>query len=342
MTDSKQAKNTQEFEAMLTSALGTTVHDTVDRAISDMEPIAAEALPDGYKSGYVAVIGRANVGKSTLINGILGEKIAIVSPRPQTTRLRQLGILTRDDVQIIFVDTPGIHKPRNDLGNFMMEVVKAALDDADVVLFVTDASKPPNRQDRQIAEMLSGLPPEKIVQVLNKVDVSDNPAQFKLNFETHSTLIPDAEYLSTVATEGHHVPELVETIVGRLPEGPRYYPQDQVSDITVRHIAAELLRERVLYRTKDEVPHSIAVEINEFKQRQNGTYYIHATIFVERDGQKGIIIGKGGEMLKRISSEARHSIETFVDNKVYLEVRVKVLANWRKDENALKRLGYRL
>jgi GTP-binding protein Era len=332
----------QDFEAMLAAALGASSHDAIERAVESSDP-SAEDVPPGHKSGYVAVVGRPNVGKSTLINQILNEKIAIVSAKPQTTRIRQLGILTRADAQVIFVDTPGVHRAKDELGTFMVEVAKAALEDADVILFISDTSRSPSPEDQQILGYLQNLnAPQKILHVLNKVDALKQPDQFQRNFEAYRAMLPDADFVSTVATKGHNVPELVAKIIERLPEGPRYYPRDQVSDAPVRDIAAELIREKVLRRTEQEVPHSIAVEIDEFKRRENGVIYIHATIYCERDGQKGIIIGKGGVMLKRISSEARADIEAFVETRVFLEVEVKTLANWRRDDAALRRFGYRL
>jgi GTP-binding protein Era len=331
----------QEFEAMLAAALGTSPNDTLERAVESTVP--DEDVPPGHKSGYVVLVGRPNAGKSTLINQILHEKIAIVSAKPQTTRIRQLGILTRDDVQVIFVDTPGVHRARDELGTFMVEVAKGALEDADVILFISDTSRSPGSEDEQIMGFLENLgAPEKIIHVLNKVDALRDPGQFQRNFEAYRAMLPDAEFISTVATDGKNVPELVEKIVERLPQGPRYFPRDQVSDAPMRDIAAELIREKVLRSTDQEVPHRIAVEVDEFKRRQNGVIYSHAIIFTERDGQKGIIIGKVGAMLKRISSEARADIEDFVETRVFLEVQVKTLANWRNDDASLRRFGYRL
>lgn len=331
-----------DFEKMLSAALGKTQHDTVGRAVADdAEPL--EEVPEGHKSGYVAVIGRPNVGKSTLMNQILGEKVAIVSPKPQTTRIRQLGILTDDDKQIVFMDTPGIHKSKDSLGEFMVEVAKAALEDADVVLFLTDVSEPVTSIDRQIAEQVREVSDQdKIIHVVNKVDAVKDPEKFKTLFETHRALLPEVDYVATVATEGDNVPLLLEKITARLSEGPRFFPRDQVSDIPLRDITAEMIREQVLKHTEQEVPYSIAVEINEFKQRKAGLIYISATIYTEKDGQKGIIIGKGGKMLKQISSAARHEIEPFLNSQIFLEIRVKVLPNWRSNPDMLKRFGYRL
>ncbi len=331
-----------DFEKMLAAALGKTQHDTIDRAIADdSEPL--DDVPEGHKSGYVAVIGRPNVGKSTLMNQILGEKVAIVSPKPQTTRIRQLGILTEEDKQIVFMDTPGIHKVQDSLGEFMVEVAKSALEEADVVLFLTDVSEPLTAIDKQIAEQVRQVSnQDKIIHVLNKVDAAKSPEKFKAQYEAHEALMPEVERVPTAAIDGQNVPLLLEKIVARLSEGPRFFPRDQVSDIPLRDIAAEMVREQVLHHTDQEVPYAIAVEINEFKQRNDQLIYIAATIYVERDGQKGIIIGKGGKMLKEISSAARQDLETFLNSKVFLEIWVKVLPNWRSDPALLKRFGYKL
>lgn len=304
---------------------------------------AQEDLPPGHKSGFVAVIGRPNVGKSTLMNAILGEKLAIVSPKPQTTRLRQLGILTRDDAQIIFVDTPGIHNPRTPLGQFMVSVALDALKDADVVLFMGDLSENVTPEDRQIADLVRQAQSETPgLLVLNKVDLAPSPETLQRRVEAFRLLVPDAEWLTTVAVTGEGVPQVLQAIIDRLPEGPRYYPEDQLSDTTVRDIVAEMIREKVLLNLEEEVPHGVATVVEEFKQRSEDMTYVHATIYVERDSHKGIVIGKKGQMLKTISQQARTEIEGFLGTKVYLELWVKVLKNWRRDERTLRRLGYKI
>lgn len=301
-----------------------------------------ESLPPGHKSGFVAVIGRPNVGKSTLMNAILGEKIAIVSPKPQTTRLRQLGILTREDVQIIFVDTPGIHQPRTALGEFMVRVAVDALKDADVILFVVDASEAPTPEDHRIAELVrqtEGVTP--VVLILNKTDLVSGET-LRANLEAHQALVPGADRLATVATSGQGIGELMENLTGKLPTGPRYFPEDQLSDSAVRDIVAEMIREKVLLNLEQEVPHGVATLVDEYKARSTDMTYISATIYVERESHKGIVIGKHGQMLKTISQQSREEIEKFIGTRVYLELWVKVLKNWRRDENALRRLGYRI
>lgn len=302
-----------------------------------------DELPPGHRSGFVAVIGRPNVGKSTLMNALLGEKVAIVSPKPQTTRLRQLGIYTRDDAQAVFVDTPGIHNPRTPLGSFMVTVALDALKDADVILFVTDLSEDATAEDRQIAELVRQAQAETpALLVLNKVDLVDTPDRLQRRVEEFRRLVPDADWLTTVATTGDGAAQVLEHIIGKLPEGPRYYPADQLSDTAVRDIVAEIVREKVLLNLEQEVPHGVATVVEEYKQRTDDMIYIHATIYVERDTHKGIVIGKKGQMLKTISQQARTEIEAFVGSRVYLELWVKVLKNWRRDEKSLRQLGYRI
>jgi GTP-binding protein Era len=302
-------------------------------------------------SGFVAVIGRPNVGKSTLMNRILGEKIAIVSPKPQTTRLRQLGIYTETEsgaensmgsVQAIFVDTPGIHKPHHALGKFMVDVATAALRDADVILFVVDLSQLPNEEDQHVADLLKGAnSAAPVVLALNKIDRL-SPEKIEPHVEAYRALVPNADWGTLSATLGSGVDDILKRIIQKLPAGPQFYPEDQLSDTAMRDIVAEIVREKVLLNTEREVPHSVAVEVNEYKERSETMTYVSATVYVERDSQKGILIGKGGAMLKKISSEARIETERLVGTKVYLELHVKVLKNWRRDENMLRRFGYRL
>jgi len=302
-----------------------------------------EELPENHKSGFVAVIGRPNVGKSTLMNAILGEKIAIVSPKPQTTRLRQLGILTQPDAQIVFVDTPGIHNPRTTLGEFMVQVAVDALRDADVILFVVDVSEPPRPEDRQIADLIRAVEGQtQVIIALNKADLITDAIHMAEHAKDHHAMVPWAVTLPTVATTGQGVNDILAALIERLPRGPRYYPEEQLSDIAIRDIVAEIVREKALLNLEQEVPHGIATEVNEFKERDENLTYIGATIYVERESHKGIVIGKRGQMLKEISRQAREEIEQFLGTRVYLELWVKVLKNWRKDENALRRLGYRI
>lgn len=300
--------------------------------------------PDQLKhSGFIAVIGRPNVGKSTLMNRLLGEKIAIVSPKPQTTRLRQLGIYSTQDIQAIFVDTPGIHEPFHKLGQYMVNVATEALRDADVILFVLDLSEPPTQEDRHVAELLtqsrSGAP---VILALNKLDIT-SPAKVMPHTEAYQALVPNAaHWVALSALDGGGADEVLQHLIERLPSGPQYYPDDQLSDTAMRDIAAEIVREKVLLNTEQEVPHSVAVEIDEYKERSETLTYISANIFVERDSQKGIVIGKGGAMLKKISSEARVDLEKLTGTQVYLELWVKVLKDWRSNDSLLHRFGYRI
>lgn len=333
----------EDFEAMLQQALGITPHDEV----ASVELVSAQLdqsdLPKGHKSGYVAVVGRPNVGKSTLVNTILGEKIAIVSPKPQTTRLQQLGIYTRDDVQIIFVDTPGIHKPQNNLGHFMVDVAVNALRAADVVLFVTDISEPLTPKDQNIAEIIQKAGDHlKLIRILNKVDEHKRPDSYQIDVEKHLALVSYDDWTTTIATQEKGLGDLLKRIIERLPKGPRFYPPDQVSDMRVRDMIAEIVREAVLYNTRDEVPHSVATLVEEFKERESGVVYIACNIYVERDSQKRIIIGKGGQMVKNISTRARQQSEILIEKTIFLDLHVKVMKNWRRDEAMLQRLGYRI
>ena len=296
-----------------------------------------EELPPDHRSGYVAVVGEPNVGKSTLMNYYLGQKVAIVSPLPQTTRQRLLGILTRPDAQVIFLDTPGIHRPQTKLGEYMVEVARRAIADADVVLWVVDLSTPPSRAEQEIAGWLAAVP--QTILALNKMDLV--PAdEVPIRAEAYHELLHDAEWIPISAARGDGCERLLQAIISRLPLGPRYFPEDQVTDLQERFIAAEMVREQVLHHLREEVPHAVAVMVEEFKERRQGMLYISATIYVERESQKGILIGKGGQMLKTIGAAARAEIEKAFDSQVYLELWVKVRKNWRKDEKELRRLGY--
>jgi len=297
----------------------------------------SEELPPDHRSGFVAVIGEPNVGKSTLLNYYLGQKVAIVSPRPQTTRDRLLGILTRPDAQVIFVDTPGIHRPQDKLGEFMVETARRAISDADVVLWLVDISLAPSEVAREVAKWLADAP--KVILAANKMDLV--PAdEIPVRVQSYHELLPAAECIPISAATGEGCSLLLETIIGKLPLGPRYFPEEQITDQQERFIVAELIREQVLHYLYQEVPYAVAVLVEEFKERRPGLVYISATVYVERDTQKGILIGKGGQMLRTIGAAARQEIEKFLDAKVYLELWVKVRKNWRKDERELRRFGY--
>lgn len=294
----------------------------------------------GFRSGFVAVIGRPNVGKSTLINRLLQQKVAAVSPRPQTTRRRQLGILTLPEAQIIFVDTPGLHNPVHKLGEFMNQEALDALQDADVILWLVDLSQSPTPEDRLIAERLksqANLPP--LLMLLNKADACQ-PDWIEKHTAAFAALFPNGLIFQISATTGQGVEQIVQEIIKRLPQGPAFYDPDQVTDYFERDIAAELIREAALLHLRDEVPHAIAVRIDEYTEREEDRAYIAATIFVERESHKGIVIGQKGEMLKKIGSTARLSIEEMSSRKIFLELRVKVNKNWRNSPDALRLLGY--
>lgn len=294
-----------------------------------------------FKAGFVAVVGRPNVGKSTLMNALLGQKVAAVSPRPQTTRRQQLGILTLDKAQVIFTDTPGVHKPHHKLGGFMNEEALVALESPDIILFMVAASGPPHAEDKILADAINALKsPPPIIIALNKIDLvsADGLVSHR---DAYQALTPTAHLVEISAETGENLGGLLEEILERLPQNPPFYPEDQVTDLYEREIAADLIREAALNILLKEVPHALAVRIDEFTERGEAGAYIEATLFVERDSQKGIVIGKGGSMLKKIGTAARREIEAMSGRKVFLRLRVKVRKNWRNDENFLGRFDFR-
>ena len=305
--------------------------------------LLAEELPPDHRSGFVAVVGRPNVGKSTLINGWLGQKIAIVSPLPQTTRRRLLGILTRPDAQLVLVDTPGLHKPRHQLGAYMVDQATDSLSDADVICLLVDMSNDPGPADAIVAATIGERAPNTpLVLALNKLDLAA-PQDVPARIAAYQNLVPNhRDWVALSALDAAGRDDLLERIVRLLPPGPRYYPGDQVTDQEERAIAAELVREQVLLATRQEVPHSVAVVVQEFKERSADMTYVSATIYVERESQKAIVVGKEGQLIKQIGQAARQEIEDLLGTRVYLELRVKVWPNWRKDENRLRLLGYAL
>ena len=304
-----------------------------------------ETQPE-HKSGFVALAGRPNVGKSTLINAFMGQKIAAVTHRPQTTRARQLGIITEPGYQIIFIDPPGlIRDPRHELDEYMMQAALETLDDADVVLWLVDLNEPPGEGDRQIAARLTEGE-RRVILALNKVDII-GPADALRHTEAYVALLrpaapaPDAvEWLHLSALTGDGVGELLTRLIDALPEGPRYYPADQITDAYERAIAAELIREQIMLQLRDEIPYGAAVRVRDYKERANGDTYVSADIFVERESHKSIVIGANGAQLKAIGAAARREIEQLAGGKVFLELWVKVQKDWRRDKNALKQLGY--
>jgi GTP-binding protein Era len=302
-----------------------------------MDPFQA---PEGHRSGFVALAGKPNVGKSTLINRLLKQPIAAVSPRPQMTRRTQLGILTLPLAQLIFVDTPGLHQPKHKLGEQLNREAQESLESADVILVLFNLDAPPTEDDEQVAEHLRQIGDTKPYLIaLNKVDLVP-PDRSSERFGTYRSLLPDIPALGISALNGDGIDELVEELIALLPEGPLLYPEDTITLTYERDIAADLIRAAALEHLRDEVPHSIAIRIDSFKERGEHGAYIEATLFVERDSQKGIVIGKGGSMLKQIGTHARKAMEDVLDRKVYLELRVKVLSNWRNDPKALQRFGF--
>jgi len=293
-----------------------------------------------FRAGYIAVMGRPNVGKSTLVNALLGQKVAAVSPRPQTTRKRQLGILTLDHAQLIFIDTPGLHLPRHKLGENMNEQAAGALQDSDLILFVVDGSQPPQEEDQLLADRIRSLakvPP--VLLVINKSDLIE-PDQATQRKEEFQTLDPLATVLVISATQGDQLDILLEEMIEHLPVNPPFYPEDQITDLYERDISADLIREASLILLRDEIPHGVAIRIDQFTEREQTGLYIEATLFVERESHKAIVIGQAGSMIKRIGEKARHEIETLTGRKVYLRLRVQVRKNWRDDEKVLRWFGF--
>ena len=295
---------------------------------------------EGFKSGFVSIIGRPNVGKSTFLNRVIGQKIAIMSDKPQTTRNKIQGVYTTEDLQTIFIDTPGIHKPKHKLGGFMMKVATNALREVDAILFMINVTEPKGKGDEFIIEKLKELD-TPIILVMNKVDLI-HPNDIPPIIESYQNELNFAAVVPISALQGNNVEPLLQEIAKILPEGPMYYPADQITDHPERFIISEMIREKVLQKTRDEVPHSIAVAIDQIKTREDGNMVdIHATIMIERDSQKGIIIGKRGALLKEIGSEARTDIEMLLGTKVYLNLWVKVQKDWRNKAGQLRELGFR-
>ncbi|MFF3022698.1 GTPase Era [Gottfriedia sp. NPDC057948] len=295
---------------------------------------------ESYKSGFVSIIGRPNVGKSTFLNRVIGQKIAIMSDKPQTTRNKIQGVFTEDDAQIVFIDTPGIHKPKHKLGDFMVKVAQDSIKDVDATLFMINANEGFGRGDEFIIEKLQGSR-SPVILVINKIDTIHPDQLFDL-INKYKDLFQFAEIVPISALQGNNVDRLLKVIKTYLPEGPQYYPANQVTDHPERFIISELIREKVLHLTREEVPHSIAVIIEQIERRSEGNaIYVNATIVVERSSQKGIIIGKQGSLLKEVGKRARLDIENLLDTKVFLELWVKVQKDWRNRMSQLRDLGFR-
>ena len=295
----------------------------------------------GYKSGFISIIGRPNVGKSTFLNRVIGQKIAIMSDKPQTTRNKVQGVLTTNDSQMIFIDTPGIHKPKHKLGDFMLKVSKNTLREVDVIMFMVNAEQKLGKGDEFILEMLAGNP-TPVFLVINKID-QVHPDELIGIIESYKERYNFAEIVPISALQGNNVENLLTTLTKYLPEGPQYYPADQVTDHPERFIISELIREKVLHLTREEVPHSIAVVIDKIRRDEENEDKIRvaATIIVERDSQKGIVIGKRGALLKEVGIRARKDIEMLLGSKVYLELWVKVQKDWRNKSTHLRDFGFR-
>ena len=301
----------------------------------DIKPV-----PPAFRAGVVALLGRPNVGKSTLLNNLLGQKIAAVSPRLQTTRRRQRGILSLPEGQIVFVDTPGAHEPRTRLGEGMVKAARQALAGADALLIVVEAVHPPGEEDRLVSAWVGeGGQAKPVLLALNKVDLVPEAAREAAR-APYQVLFPTASILATSAATGEGCSELVRALLAVLPAGAPLYAEDDLTDLSERDIAADLIREATLLHLREEVPHGVAVQVDEYTERPDGSAYIEATILVEKESHKGIVIGRRGAMLRALGTTARGEIESMSGRRVFLRLRVKVQPGWRDDERALRSLGY--
>lgn len=293
------------------------------------------------KCGFVTILGRPNVGKSTLLNQILGQKIVITTDKAQTTRKRIKGILTDENGQIIFIDTPGVHRPLNKLGEFLLDEAKVAVPDADLVLFLVDGSEPAGKGDKWIVENILKECKIPVVLVMNKVDKIKNQQKIEENLMSYKMLFEEnIPIIRISAKTGRNKDTLLANILKKLPEGDLLYPEDVVTEESMRSVTEEVIREKVLLNTQDEIPHSVAIKVDKY-QESDEIDRIYATIYCEQKSQKGILIGKGGTLLKKIGTEARLELENIVEKKVFLGLEVKVEKDWRKKDNILKNFGYK-
>ncbi|MGZ9449306.1 GTPase Era [Staphylococcus epidermidis] len=291
-----------------------------------------------HKSGFVSIIGRPNVGKSTFVNRVIGHKIAIMSDKAQTTRNKIQGVMTRDDAQIIFIDTPGIHKPKHKLGDYMMRVAKNTLSEIDAIMFMVNVNEDIGRGDEYIMEMLKNVK-TPIFLVLNKIDLV-HPDTLMPKIEQYQSYMDFTDIIPISALEGLNVDHFIDVLKSFLPEGPKYYPDNQISDHPEQFVVIEIIREKILHLTSEEIPHAIGVNVDRMIKEDEDRVRIEATIYVERDSQKGIVIGKGGKKLKEVGKRARRDIEMLLGSKVYLELWVKVQRDWRNKVNFIRQIGY--
>lgn len=292
-----------------------------------------------FKSGFIAIIGRPNVGKSTFMNKVIGQKIAIMSDKPQTTRHKIQGVLTEEAAQIVFIDTPGIHKPKHKLGDFMVNLAENALNEVDAILFMINAEEGYGKGDQYILDILKKVN-SPVFLLINKIDLIHPNDLFPL-IDQYKDKHDFKEVIPISALQGNNINRLLDILKNYLPEGPQYYPSDQITDHPERFLMAELIREKVLELTREEVPHSIAVVLENIEKRDRDTLFIQATIITERNTQKGILIGKQGSMLKNIGKKARQDIENLLGTKVFLELWVKVRKDWRNRQQQLQEYGFR-
>ena len=296
-------------------------------------------MTKSFKSGFVAIVGRPNVGKSTFMNYVLGQKIAIMSDKAQTTRNKIQGVYTKEDAQIVFLDTPGIHKPKHELGEFMVKSAYSALKEVDAVLFMVNVSEKRGPGDDFIIEKLKGIK-TPIFLVFNKIDLV-TPEVLLERVESYKDALDFAGVFPISVLQGNNVNELMAGLINALPEGPQYYPADQITDHPEYFVVSELIREKILQLTQEEIPHSVAVTVDKMQKDEFDKVHVYANIIVERKSQKGIIIGKGGRLLKEIGTRSRRDIQQLLGNKVYLELWVKVEKDWRKRKSNLQEYGYR-